>query len=101
MSDIGFDISVLAEERDGVCRIPFHAVPRASVTKIVGEYDGAVKIALAAPPVDGAANKELISFIAKRLGVPKSSVSIVAGESSRRKLVAVTGISLSGLNKLR
>jgi|SRR5436190_21365091 len=66
--------------------------PRASANKVVGVQDGAIKIALTAPPVDGAANKALVEFLAKVLGVPKGSVSVVSGETSRRKVVRVEGI---------
>lgn len=54
-------------------------------------HDGCVKIRLAAPPVDGAANAELIAFVAERLAVPKSRVHLIAGETSRRKTLTVDG----------
>jgi uncharacterized protein YggU (UPF0235/DUF167 family) len=53
-----------------------------------------VKIRLAAPPVDGAANAALIAFLAERLGVPRAAVTVVAGATARRKRVAITGRSL-------
>ena len=74
------------------CRIRVHASPRASRTHVVGYYDERVKIQLAAPPVDGAANQELIRFLAKEFGVPKSSVTLCAGASGKRKTVEVDGI---------
>lgn len=55
-------------------------------------HDGAIKIRLAAPPVDGAANAALIEFIADQLGIPKSRVRLVAGASSRRKTVEIEGV---------
>jgi uncharacterized protein len=67
--------------------------PRASRTEIVGEHDGALRIRVAAPPVDGDANAELVRFLAKRLGVAKSRVRIVAGDSGRMKTVEVEGVS--------
>ena len=57
----------------------------------MGERDGAVLIRIAAPPVDGKANAALIAFVAKTLGVPKGSVSIVRGETSRNKVIRVEG----------
>ena len=54
-------------------------------------HGDAVKVRLAAPPVDGAANEELIRFVAERLGVPRSAVRIAAGATSRRKVVEVDG----------
>ena len=56
--------------------------------------DGAVKIRLAAPPVDGAANLELIRFVSKLLGIPRSNVEIASGITSRRKILRVKGISV-------
>jgi len=72
-------------------RINVYVQPRASKTAIVGMHDGAVKVCLAAPPVDGAANAALVEFVAERVGVAKSKVRIVAGQSSRRKVVEVDG----------
>ena len=66
--------------------------PRASRTEIAGPHGDAIKVRLAAPPVEGAANKELIAFLAKRLGVPKSAVRIVKGTHGRHKVVEVEGI---------
>jgi uncharacterized protein (TIGR00251 family) len=72
-------------------RIEIYIQPRASKTEIVGAHGTALKIRLAAPPVDGAANQALIEFIAERLNVSKGAVRIVAGASSRRKLIEVAG----------
>jgi uncharacterized protein len=69
-----------------------HVVPRARVTGVAGRHGDALKIRLAAPPVDGAANDELIRFLAERLSVPRSAVTITAGHTSRRKTVKITGI---------
>lgn len=77
----------------GAARIAVRVQPRASRTELAGAYGDAVKIRVAAPPVDGAANAELVAFLAKRLGVPKSSVRIVRGEGGRDKLVEVDGVS--------
>jgi uncharacterized protein (TIGR00251 family) len=60
---------------------------------MLGLHDGLLKIALTAPPVDGAANKALVEFVAKTLGVPKGRVTLVSGETSRRKTLEVVGIS--------
>lgn len=68
------------------------AQPRASRTRIVGEHDGRLKIQVAAPPVDGEANAELLAFLAERLGVKRSAVSVVDGESGRRKRVRIEGV---------
>ena len=69
-----------------------HVVPRASRTEIVGKHGDAVRIRVAAPPADGAANEELVRFLAERLGVRRSAISIAAGDTSRRKRVIIEGV---------
>ncbi len=75
----------------GGVRIQVHVQPRASRTEVVGLHGDALKIRLAAPPVDGAANQALIEFLADKLGVPRRNVRLVAGVSARRKVVEVEG----------
>lgn len=74
-------------------RITLHIVPRAKVTEPAGVYGDAVRIRIAAPPADGAANAELVRFLAGRLGVPKGKVRIVSGALGRRKVIEVEGKS--------
>lgn len=69
--------------------LTLHIQPGAKKTEIAGEHGDALKIRLAAPPVDGKANAALIAFVADRLGVAKSAVSVKSGHSSRRKVVEV------------
>ena len=69
--------------------------PRASRTKVVGEHDGRLKIALSAPPVDGEANAALIEFLADELDVKKADVRLLDGETSRRKRLAIRGVPLA------
>jgi uncharacterized protein (TIGR00251 family) len=73
--------------------------PRAGRTEVVGEREGVVVIRVAAPPVDGRANEALCAFIAERAGVPKRSVSVVAGERSRDKVVRVDGVESFALRR--
>ena len=68
-----------------------HIQPKASTTECVGIYGDAIKIRVAAPPVDGAANDELIRFLARQLSIPFTSVRIHSGASGRRKRVLVKG----------
>jgi len=75
-------------------------VPRTSRSEIVGFHDGALKIRLAAAPVDGAANAELIKLLAKKFGVAKSDVSIVSGETSRTKRIRINNLSQSRFEAL-
>jgi uncharacterized protein len=67
--------------------------PRASQSGIVGELDGALKLRLAAPPVEGAANEELIRWLAKFFGVSRAQVAIISGETARQKIVRVSGVN--------
>ena len=73
--------------------------PRAKKNAIVGELGDALKIALTAPPVEGRANEACIEFLANLLEVARSSVSIASGESSRRKVIRVAGLSARELRK--
>lgn len=68
--------------------------PRASRTEVVGPQGDALKVRLAAPPVDGEANEELIRCLAKALGVPKRAVTILSGATGRRKRVRVVGVEV-------
>lgn len=72
--------------------IRIYVAPRSSANKVVGMHNGSLKVALTAPPVEGAANRALVEFLAKLLGVPRGAVSLVSGESSRHKTVHVVGI---------
>lgn len=69
-----------------------HIQPGAKKTEVVGLHGEALKIRLAAPPVDGKANACLQAFLAGRLGVAKAAVSLVSGDSSRAKRVRIAGI---------
>lgn len=70
-----------------------HVVPRARRTEVAGRHGDAIKVRVAAPPADGAANAELIRYVAQRLGVARRSVEIAAGAASRDKVLAVDGLS--------
>jgi uncharacterized protein len=67
--------------------------PRAKQNAITGEIGDALKLSLTAPPVDGKANKACIEFFAKLLKVPRSSVTIASGLSSRNKVIRIVGLS--------
>ena len=74
------------------CRIHLHVVPRASRTRLSGLHGGRLKLQVAAPPVEGKANAEIVRFLARTLGVPRAAVTLTAGASGRRKTVTVSGI---------
>ncbi len=71
--------------------------PRAKGDAITGEAGDALKLALTAPPVEGRANEACIEFFAKLLRVPRSSVTIAAGQTSRQKVIRVAGLSAAAV----
>ncbi len=73
--------------------------PRAKRDAITGEVGDALKVSLTAPPVEGRANQACIDFFAKLLNVPRSSVTIAAGESGRRKVMRVFGLTAAQLRE--
>jgi hypothetical protein len=81
-------------ETDGIV-LNIRVVPRASRSEIVGLHDGALKIRIAAPPVDGAANAELIKILANTFNVAKSNVEIISGVASKTKQCRIRGITSS------
>jgi uncharacterized protein (TIGR00251 family) len=82
---------------DGAITFEVRVAPRASRNRIIGAQCGALKVALTAPPVDGAANEALRNLLAKQLGVSKSAIEIVRGERARTKLLRVRGAAPSAL----
>jgi uncharacterized protein (TIGR00251 family) len=74
--------------------------PRAKKTAITGELGDALKLAITAPPLEGKANEACIEFFAKLLKVPRSSVSIAAGLTSRNKVIRVAGISAAEVRRM-
>jgi len=81
----------------GGVRLTLHVLPRARVTELAGLHGDAVKLRVAAPPADGAANAEIIRFLAERVGFPRSQVRTVSGETSRRKVIEVRGVDATTL----
>jgi len=81
-------------------RLAVIAAPRASRTEITGVAEGRLRVRLAAPPVEGEANHELVRYLARTLGVPRSAVAVTAGASGRRKTVEVRGIAASHARSL-
>ncbi|MDT5157125.1 MAG: uncharacterized protein QOC99_2238 [Acidobacteriota bacterium] len=87
-------------EEEGALVFVVRVVPRASKSAVVGEYDGALKVRVGAPPVEGAANEELTRLLAGELGVPARSVEIVSGHTSKTKTVRAHGVRASQLLRL-
>jgi uncharacterized protein (TIGR00251 family) len=74
-------------------RLEVYIQPRASKTELAGMHDGVVKIRIAAPAVENAANRALVDFIAHQLGIAKRDVRVVAGGASRKKVLEIDGVS--------
>jgi len=87
----------ILESASGCLTFAVKVHPRASKNAITGEIGDALKVSLTAPPVDGKANAACIEFFAKLLKVPRSSVSIASGETSRNKVIRVHGLSAAEL----
>jgi uncharacterized protein (TIGR00251 family) len=86
-------MALRVQEANGRVRLSVRVQPRASQSAIVGIHGDALKIRLSAPPVDGAANAALIEFLADIFAVSRRSIRILAGESSRSKVVEIDGIT--------
>ena len=80
-------------------RLRVHVQPRAKRSEVAGRHGDAVKVRLAAPPVDGAANEALVRFLAEALDLPRRAVRIVSGLSARQKVVEVDGLSAADLER--
>ena len=89
-------VFAIREESDAIV-FDVQVVPRASREKLGPVVGDRLKVQLTAPPVDGAANEALRAFIGKLLGVPKSRVEIVRGETSRKKTLRVAGVAAARL----
>jgi uncharacterized protein (TIGR00251 family) len=81
-------------------RVSVHVQPRATRSEIVGVHGTALKVRLQAPPVDGAANEALVTLLAERLGVARRSVRVIAGATSRSKMVEVDGTTEDAVRAL-
>lgn len=88
------------DSRGTTVRFRVRLQPRASRNEIAGVLDGALRVRLHAPPVDGAANDALVAFLADRLAVPRRGVRIVTGATSRTKTIEVEGVTASDVERL-
>jgi uncharacterized protein (TIGR00251 family) len=78
-------------EKSGAVTFEVRVVPRSARSEIVGEHGGALKVKLTSPPVEGAANEELMRLLSKELGVARSYIDVVSGHASKTKRVRVSG----------
>ena len=88
-------------EKDGSLIFSVRVTPNSLKSKIVGEHDGALKVKIKSPPVDGAANAELIKTLAKFFDVPKSAVEILKGNTSKSKQIKINGITAANLPDIK
>ncbi len=86
-------------EKDGGVEFEVRVIPRASKSEVVGIHDGALKVKLTSPPVDGAANAELIKLLAKACGVSRSDIDIVGGQTSKTKRIRIANLSRAQFEK--
>jgi len=86
-------VGPIEQTADGV-RLWVKAVPRASRSEVAGIHGNVVRIRLAAPPVDGAANEQLVRFLADALSVQRSAVHVVSGQASRSKVILINGVTM-------
>lgn len=84
----------LRETREGV-ELLLLVQPRASRTRIVGEHEGRLKVSVASPPVDGAANEALLAFLCDALSVSRRALELAHGETGRRKLIRIHGVAMA------
>ena len=87
-------------ESGGAVTFAVKVHPRAKKNAITGKMGEALKIALTAPPVEGRANQAVIEFLAEVLRVPRASVSIAAGQSSRNKVIRVHGVTAAQVEEM-
>ena len=87
------------EIKDNSIRINLLIVPKSSKNQIAGIINNKLKIKIKSPPVEGAANKELIKFFSKFLKISKSSISIISGEHSKNKIIELSGVTGDKWNK--
>jgi uncharacterized protein (TIGR00251 family) len=88
-----------SEER-GSLRFTVRVIPRAARSSITGEHDGALRVRLAAPPVDGAANEELLRVLAHALNLPARNIEIKSGHTSKLKQIRAKGATREQLETL-
>jgi uncharacterized protein (TIGR00251 family) len=88
------------EAGDGRITLTLHIQPGAKKSEITGLHGDALKLRLAAPPVDGKANEALVGFIAERLGLARSAVTLRIGHTSRRKVLEVSGATAQVVERL-
>jgi len=86
--------------KDGGVTFAVRVQPRATKSGVAGELDGVLKIRLAAPPVEGQANEELVRLLAELFDAPRRRIAILSGQTSKNKVVSVSGISVDEASRI-
>lgn len=86
-------MSIQITSIEGGVRLSVQVQPRSSRNQIVGEQDGCLKVKLTAPPVEGEANQALINYLARLLAIPKKNIKLLKGDTSRHKLIEISGLN--------
>jgi len=89
------DLPFLRIEKTGAVIVDVHVMPNAPKTQVQGLHDGALRIRLKAPPVEGKANQELVAWLARELKVPRASIELIRGDAARRKQLRVAQASVA------
>ena len=89
----------MEKEQGGGTDIRVKVLPRSSKNQIIGKEEGAYRVKLTSAPVDGQANRALIKYLAKTLGLSKRNVNIISGERSRTKRVRIQGLATEDVNR--
>lgn len=85
----------LSQLVDGTVLVRLHVQPKASRTRVVGFFDGCLKLAILAPPVDGKANEEVLKFLADLLARPLRDLALKSGLQGRRKQILIRGMTVA------
>ena len=89
------------QEKNNNLILNVYIVPRSSKSEIVGIYNNSLKIKLKSPPVDGAANEELVLFLSKKLKISKSNIEIISGDKQKRKVISIKNFNSAMLRDLQ
>ncbi len=84
---------------EGGIKLALFVQPKASKNEIIGPHNGALKIKITAPPIDGKANTALVEFLANALDIPKRQIRILKGETGRNKSVEIFGLNLDEIRR--
>jgi uncharacterized protein (TIGR00251 family) len=93
-------MSYLTVNNDREVVLSLYIQPKSSRDRIAGLHDGALKMSITAPPVEGKANSRVIAFLARLLKVPKSAITIKSGQQSRKKRVAISGAAPENIREI-